>query len=217
MCIRDSLLAASISLIHAIPSYYIPSIIGVGIPVIVLVLFLQVIISNMKYNFKDIAITLFGICYIVVFLMFIPLLRGIQYGNLLIWYIFAAAWGTDIMAYLVGRAFGKHKFSKVSPNKSVEGCIGGTIGAILLMGLLTFVYNTYFGMDFSYGFIVIVSVVLSAIGQIGDFAASSIKRYTGIKDFSNLIPGHGGLLDRIDSVIFIAPFAYVLFSLMFGG
>ena len=82
------------------------------------------------------------------------------------------------------------------------------------MLLYTYVANTFWGMNYSYGFIAMISVILSLIGQIGDFAASSIKRYVDIKDYSNLIPGHGGMLDRIDSLIFLAPFAYAFFTLL---
>ena len=74
--------------------------------------------------------------------------------------------------------------------------------------------NTFWGMSYSYGFIAMIGLILSLIGQIGDFAASSVKRYVDIKDYSNLIPGHGGMLDRIDSLIFLVPFAYALFTLL---
>ena len=82
------------------------------------------------------------------------------------------------------------------------------------MVIYTWIVNSFFGMQYSYVYIAGIGLVLSLIGQIGDFAASSIKRYVDIKDFSNLIPGHGGMLDRIDSLIFLAPFAYALFSIM---
>ena len=82
------------------------------------------------------------------------------------------------------------------------------------MIIYTYICNTYLGMNFNYLYIILIGIVLSLVGQIGDLSASSIKRYTGIKDFSNLIPGHGGMLDRIDSVIFIAPFAYFLLMLL---
>ncbi|MBR6504762.1 MAG: phosphatidate cytidylyltransferase [Clostridia bacterium] len=80
--------------------------------------------------------------------------------------------------------------------------------------IYTYVCNIYWGLNMNYAYITIVAIILSIIGQIGDLAASSIKRYVGIKDFSNLIPGHGGMLDRFDSVIFIAPFAYILLCLI---
>ena len=117
-------------------------------------------------------------------------------------------------AYIIGKRIGKTKFSKVSPNKSIEGCIAGTIGAIIACLLYTVALNLISGYEISYLTIAIISLVLSIIGQIGDFSASVIKRYFDVKDFSNLFPGHGGMIDRIDSVMFIAPFAYILF-LMF--
>lgn len=118
------------------------------------------------------------------------------------------------MRILYGKTLGKHKFSKISPNKTIEGCIGGIVGGIFFGILFAFVFNTIFSMNFSYIKLIIIEAILSVIGQIGDFAASSIKRYVGIKDFSHLIPGHGGMLDRLDSVIFIAPFAFMFFKLL---
>lgn len=168
----------------------------------------------MKTTFKDIAYTFFGICYAIFPIMCIALINGMNNGNILIWYAIIAAWGTDIFAYFTGKLIGKHKFSKVSPKKSIEGCIGGTIGAVILILIYTYVANEFWGMEISYQIISIIGIVLSIIGQIGDFSASSIKRYVEIKDFSNMIPGHGGMLDRIDSLIFLAPFAYALLMLI---
>ncbi len=209
------LAAAMISVIHVLPRGWILRTIGVLLPCTILLLFLHVIITNSKYDIKDIAVTFFGIFYIVIFLMFISIIHeNLPNGKFLIWYAFFTAWGTDIFAYIVGKSFGKHHFTKVSPNKTIEGCIGGIAGAILLVFLYTLVCNYVFNLDFSYLTMIGIAFVLSIISQVGDLSASSIKRYTGIKDFSNLIPGHGGMLDRIDSVIFIAPFAYFLFMLI---
>lgn len=206
--------AIAISFIHIIPTNYILPIITVTIPTIIIILFLHIIITNMKITLNDIMITFFGICYISLFTMFIPMVKGMKNGSVLIWYIFIASWGTDTFAYLIGKRFGKHKFSKVSPNKSIEGCISGLIGAIILCLIYTYVANNYLYMNISYTFVLILSTILSILSQIGDFSASCIKRYTGIKDYGNLLPGHGGMLDRIDSVIFIAPFAYLLLTLI---
>ena len=146
--------------------------------------------------------------------MYIPVIRQMDHGMLKIWYLVIAAWGTDTFAYLIGKHFGKHHFTEVSPKKSVEGCIAGVIGAVVLMLIYTFVCNTFLGMNFNYLYIILIAVVLSLAGQLGDLAASSVKRYSGIKDFSNILPGHGGILDRMDSILFIAPFAYFLFMLL---
>ena len=185
-----------------------------SIPSILLLLFAQVVATDMKTTFKDMAYTFFGICYIPIFLMFLSLIDGMDHGKILLGYVFMSAWGTDTFAYCVGCKFGKHKFSKVSPKKSIEGCIAGTLGATIIMLIYTFILNNYFSFEFSYVIIGISGIVLSLIGQLGDFAASSIKRYVDIKDYSNLLPGHGGMLDRIDSVLFIAPFAYMLFMMI---
>ena len=204
----------SIAVIHIIPGEYLNMVMMLSVPTILLILFGQVIATEMKTSFKDIAYTFIGISYVVLFMMFLAFIYGMPNGKILIWYAIFAAWGTDIFAYVVGKYCGKHKFSKVSPKKSIEGCIGGTIGALIMMLVYTYVANTYWGMNYPYLFIIGIGIILSLIGQIGDFSASSIKRYVDIKDFSNLIPGHGGMLDRIDSLIFLAPFAYALFTLL---
>ena len=135
-------------------------------------------------------------------------------GKFLLGYIFIASWGTDVFAYCIGRRFGKHKFSKVSPKKSIEGCIAGTIGSTVLALIYTIILNNVITFEYSYFIVGISGIALSLIGQLGDFSASCIKRYVDIKDYSNLLPGHGGMLDRIDSVLFIAPFAYMLFTMI---
>ena len=207
---------ASIALIHVIPKELI-TYLPLCLPIILLLLFLHIIISNMKISFENISYTIIGILYIFCLVVFIPLLYGIEgeiSGKILIWYIIFSAWGTDVFAFFVGHKFGKTKFSKVSPNKSVEGCIAGVLGCILVNLLFTYGVNYFGNFEISYLSIGIICAVLSIIGQIGDFAASSIKRYFEVKDFSNLFPGHGGMLDRIDSVMFIAPFAYFLLTIL---
>ncbi len=204
----------SIAFIHVVPQEYLNMVVTLCVPTILIILFAQVIATDMATSFKDISYTFLGIFYVVFFIMFVAFINGMPNGKILIWYAIFAAWGTDISAYVVGKHFGKHKFSNVSPKKSIEGCIGGVIGAMLLMLAYTYVVNKFLGMNYSYLFIAGISIILSLVGQIGDFAASSIKRFVDIKDYSNLIPGHGGMLDRIDSLIFLSPFAYALFTLL---
>ncbi len=202
-----------IAFIHVIPQAIYLNILVFAIPVLLMILFLHVIVTNMKITFQDVAYTLIGIAYIYTFLVFLAVIFGIEgnvSGRLLIWYVFCAAWGTDILAYFVGMKFGKHKFSKVSPKKSIEGCVAGVIGSILLSLIYTVAINSIFSLSIPYIWVGITSIILSIIGQIGDFSASVIKRFFEVKDYSNLFPGHGGMLDRIDSAMFIAPFAYML-------
>ena len=143
-------------------------------------------------------------------MLYIPLLYGTENGKFLVWYILFIAWGTDTFAYFVGIKFGKHKLTEISPKKSIEGSIGGIIGALIITLIYTMVVNHYTDMNINYWYIAIIAVMLSILSQIGDLAGSSIKRYVKTKDFGELIPGHGGIIDRIDSIIFIAPFAYLL-------
>ncbi len=178
----------------------------------VFVVFFHILNSGMKTTIVDGAVTIFGILYIPVLIMFLTLIYSAKNGVILIWYVLICGWATDIFAYLAGKILNakKHKFSKISPNKSIEGCVSGAVGAMIVSLIYTIICNTYFFTNISYIYIILISLLLSVIGQVGDFAASSIKRYNGIKDYSNLIPGHGGMLDRIDSILFIAPVAYVL-------
>ena len=205
---------AVVSIPSFISNQELPKILMYSIPFVLLILFSQVIATDMKTTFKDMAYTLLGICYIPTFLMFLTMIDKMQNGKILLGYIFIASWGTDIFAYCIGKRFGKHKFSKVSPKKSIEGCIAGTIGATILALIYTLILNKGFSFEYSYIIVGILGIVLSLIGQLGDFSASCIKRYVDIKDYSNLLPGHGGMLDRIDSVLFIAPFAYMLFTMI---
>lgn len=207
--------AVSIAVIHIIPSNLILPIVTAIIPASIMILFVRSVLSELKLNIIDIAITFFGICYIVLFLSFASIIReNLPNGKILIWFVFFSAWGTDIFAYLIGRHFGKHKFTEISPNKSLEGCVGGIIGALVMILIYTFACNKIFAMNFNYLYAGFIAILLSITSQIGDLSASSIKRYCDIKDYSNLIPGHGGMLDRIDSVIFILPFAYFLLMLL---
>lgn len=192
----------------------VSKIIMFSIPVLMLLLFMQVIVTDMKYTFKDVSYTFLGILYIPFFIMFLELIRNLENGKILIGYVFVVAWSTDIFAYLIGKKWGKHKFSKVSPKKSIEGCVAGAVGAVVMTLLYTHIGNIFLNLNISYMIIAIVSIGLSLVSQIGDFIASSIKRFVDTKDYGNLLPGHGGMLDRIDSLLFLSPFVYLFFSFM---
>lgn len=133
-------------------------------------------------------------------------------GVYLILFAMFASWMTDIFAYFVGSKFGKHKLCpKISPKKSVEGAVGGVAGAVVLSLLLLFVFKKFFfkgESGLSYGTVTVLSAVLSVVSMFGDLAASTIKRNFGIKDFGKLLPGHGGIMDRFDSVLFVFPVLY---------
>ena len=181
------------------------------LPLAVFVLFFKSIWTNMKHNIIDIAITIMGIIYVPFLLSFIPLTRALENGQYFIWYLLAGAWVTDTCAYFVGIKFGKHKFSEISPKKSIEGCIGGVLGCMAFFGVYSY-YLTTIGIELNVILITLLGMVISIVSQIGDFAESSIKRYCGIKDSGDIMPGHGGVLDRFDSIIMIAPFIYMIFQ-----
>lgn len=183
-------------------------------PVLLFACFVKSIITNIKTNIIDIAITVLGPLYTVFLSSFMVHTRMMENGVWYIWFIFGGAWFTDIFAFLIGKCIGKHKLTKISPNKSWEGCIAGLIGGIVFYLIFAIVLQNLHICELNYIVMGILGCVVSLISQIGDFAASSIKRYCGIKDFSNLMPGHGGMLDRFDSVLFIAPVVYLALSIM---
>lgn len=174
------------------------------------ILFLISIISLLrcKNNIIDIAITFMGIIYIAIFLDFIVLtFKDFEFGHLYVWLIFIISFATDTFAYFSGYLFGKHKLiPKVSPKKTIEGSIGGILGSTICCIAFGYIFNINILP------LVIIGSIGSIVAQFGDLFASSIKRYVGIKDYGKLIPGHGGVLDRFDSVILVAPFIYYAIS-----
>lgn len=138
---------------------------------------------------------------------------------------FSCSWFTDTFAYIVGVKFGKHKMAPViSPKKSIEGAIGGVVITAALNVLLVYLFTigcknlydyTIFGESaMKYVYIIPISMILSLVSMLGDLSASVIKRNYGIKDYGKLIPGHGGIMDRFDSCIFVAPTLYCILSLI---
>ena len=135
-----------------------------------------------------------------------------EYGIYLVWMVFIASWISDTFAYFTGMLLGKHKLAPVlSPKKSIEGSIGGIAGSALAGALFGYLFSTQVSQEVN---LTVVCAVLGALGsvisQIGDLAASGIKRNYEIKDYGKLIPGHGGIMDRFDSVIVTAPIIYFL-------
>lgn len=168
-----------------------------------------------KYKTEEITGAFFGVCYVPVMLSFLYQTRVMSDGAYLVWLILISSWGCDTCAYCSGMLLGRHKLAPVlSPKKSIEGAVGGALGA----ALLGFVYAAFFDARMSefqnpQASCAIACAIAAVISQIGDLAASAIKRNHGIKDYGKLIPGHGGILDRFDSMIFTAPAIY--FALTF--
>jgi len=172
------------------------------------------VIEYPKYHIKDMAILMFGFIYTNLMFSYILLVRlDGDRGRWYVWLIFLIAFGSDIFAYFIGKRFGKHKLTpKLSPNKTIEGAIGGLFGAAIFC-MLYGVYMYIMGgtNDLSnLPQLAILGFFGSILAQIGDLVASGIKRSTNIKDFGKVIPGHGGVLDRFDSNVLLAPLVYYL-------
>lgn len=158
-----------------------------------------------RYESGQVMTVFFGIVYVPVMLSFIYLTRMLGVGFSLVWLIFFCSWGCDTFAYCTGMLLGRHKLAPVlSPKKSIEGAVGGVAGAALLGAVYAACTEAP----------VLIYTVICAVGaaasQVGDLAASAVKRQHGIKDYGKIIPGHGGILDRFDSVIVTAPMIYIL-------
>ena len=203
----------------------------------VLLLLILTVALNQSIQYIHAVMALFGsVCVTYALSIFIRL-NDLPYlnarfthleGLYLFWIAFICSWVTDAFAFLVGRKFGKHKMSKnISPKKSWEGAIGGVlitaaINVIVMVGYTHIATNlmgyAYFMMEsnIKYLYVFLISCVLSVVSMFGDLAASVLKRNVGIKDYSNLLPGHGGIMDRFDSCSFVLPVLWGIYSFIYG-
>lgn len=187
------------------------------VPVLaVLVLLTVYVIRYPKDHINQTVKSVFVVFYVPVMLSFVYLIRELGTGEWLVWLVLIGSWGADTCAYCVGKLIGKHHFSELSPKKTIEGCVGGVVGA----ALIAFAYAWFVPAEMGEYFMIspkimlpIVAAISAFVSQIGDLSASAIKRNYEIKDYGRLIPGHGGVLDRFDSVIFVAPFVYILLNI----
>lgn len=170
-------------------------------------------VMNLEYTFIDVSLTLLGFIYCGILFSFVYLVNVKPLGEFFIWIIFIGSWLSDTAAFYSGKFFGKHKLSpRVSPKKTIEGSIGGLLGATIFSGIFGIIVQRYVNIMPVYNYF-LMGALCGLFGQLGDLVASSIKRHVQIKDYSNLIPGHGGILDRFDSIIFSATvvFYYLTF------
>ena len=164
-----------------------------------------------KYRAEQVMASFFGIVYVCVMLSYIYLTRTMQDGAFLVWLIFICSWGCDTCAYCVGILIGKHKMSPIlSPKKSIEGAVGGVLGAALLGAIYAAIVGAHLEAENPVVSYAVICAAGALISMVGDLAASAIKRNHEIKDYGKLIPGHGGILDRFDSMIITAPIIYFL-------
>ncbi len=171
-----------------------------------------------NYRAEQVMTVFFGLFYVAVMLSYVYQTRELPEGGIVVWLIFLSSWGCDTCAYCVGMLIGKHKMApKLSPKKSVEGGVGGIAGAALLGILFALAVNQWGHVSVNPIHYAVICGAGGVISQVGDLAASAIKRNHEIKDYGKLIPGHGGILDRFDSVIFTAPVIYYLALALSGN
>ena len=188
---------------------------GIGFLILIMAVY---VFTYPKFRSEHVTLAFFGLFYVAFMLSYVYQIRMLEQGAFLVWLVFLCSWGCDTCAYCVGMLIGKHKMSpKLSPKKSVEGAVGGVVGAALLGVIYAAFVGSRLESDENYMLIfAVICAVGALISMIGDLAASAIKRNHDIKDYGKLIPGHGGILDRFDSVIFIAPVIYYLAQALMG-
>ena len=194
---------------------------SIGIIFIIALHMITVVAKHGKRNYKDILSNGFLTIYIVLSMSCVWLAKE-TFDTSTMLLTFICAWSCDTFAYFTGRFLGKHKLiPHVSPNKTVEGSVGGVVGAMVIcIVYLLIVKNVFDTNMLQWSNVVVEGAVYGLVGgalsQLGDLIASAIKRDTGIKDFGWIFPGHGGFMDRFDSVMFIAPIMYILPMVIFG-
>jgi phosphatidate cytidylyltransferase len=197
-----------------IPEEYKMLLIKIIVPVGLISAFAYMVVGNVKRTILDVAITIFGLLYIPCLFAFLKLILGLrEYSRFYLLYVLFGAVVSDTFAFLVGSKFGKTKLAPdISPNKTVEGSMGGIIGVVISFIIMTIVGNLN-GIPGDVFYWTMVGVAAAIAGQFGDLTASAIKRFCKIKDFGNIMPGHGGILDRFDSLMFVAPIVYIFITL----
>ena len=171
------------------------------------------VVTFPKYGTEQITVAFFGIFYVGIMFSYLYQVREMPDGKYLVWLILLSSWGCDTFAYCAGKLFGKHKMTpKLSPKKTVEGSLGGLAGGILACVIYVLVMEHAFGLHMDLFPAILFGAVGSAMGQLGDLSLSVITRGAGIKDYGKLFPGHGGVWDRFDSILFAAPIFELLYQ-----
>ncbi|MBM7617715.1 phosphatidate cytidylyltransferase [Weissella uvarum] len=173
--------------------------------IFVLLMLVHTVLAKNKFNFDDAGVFTLAMMYIGLgFHMFVQA-RFAGLGAL--FFVLLIVWTTDSGAYMIGRKFGKHKLAPaISPNKTWEGSIGGTVVAVIVAA----VYALFVPLEYNWWIMLVIALILSVSGQLGDLIESALKRFYKVKDSGNILPGHGGILDRFDSMLIAFPVFYLL-------
>jgi len=207
LCALGYLAAVAVPLMRSFinPQLYAPL-----VYLFMFLLFVIMLAQHKTVSVTDAAMVIFSVVYIPYFLTNLLYIRELEYGRILIWIPFIGAFLTDTCAYFAGVFLGKHKLCpEISPKKTIEGSVGGILGCMAACMLYGLLMEKAWSLNVNYLSLAALGFAMSIVSQIGDLSASIIKRKFGIKDYGSLFPGHGGILDRLDSVIMIAPLVYL--------
>ncbi|MEG0895471.1 MAG: phosphatidate cytidylyltransferase [Oscillospiraceae bacterium] len=189
-----------------------------GLSVVAIMVYVAIILAYSLKNFEKITVSQTATAFFLTIVYTFSLISFIYIRDLypviqslyFVLLAFACAWGTDSGAYFVGRFFGKKKLSpKLSPNKTIEGFIGGLFSGVIICVIISLIFGYFYNIQINYFVLIPLTFASCLIGVYGDLFASMIKRQCGIKDFGYIMPGHGGMMDRFDSVLFCAPFFFI--------
>ena len=209
VCIPAYIYALALPLYTGVSYKYI---FNLSILLVMIMMFIAVMARG-KYSIEKLSALSAFMIYAVSSFTSLILLRRMERGEYIIWLVFMGAWVTDTAAYFVGKFLGKHKLiPDVSPKKTVEGAIGGTVFCIVAFVVYGILVNKFAGIEVNLVFLAVAGLVASIVSQLGDLSMSKLKRTYGIKDFGNLLPGHGGVLDRFDSILAVSPVLMIITS-----
>ena len=217
LCIPIYLVALGLPILayfDAVKPYFFT--VGIASVFLLLIYCLAYVMFRLNKDKITDVMSLFALCtYVILCFTSVVAIRYMENGNYNYLLIFIGAWVCDTFAYFVGKFLGKHKLiPAISPKKTIEGSIGGivfTIGAFALYG---YILRAAYEFEISYVELIIMGAVVAVVSQIGDLIASAVKRQYEIKDYGFLFPGHGGVLDRFDSVMLVSPFLYMVISVL---
>lgn len=175
-------------------------------------LFVVYVIKYNQIKFEEISKNFFLTVFVSFFVFTAICIRYMPNGQFLIWYSAIGAWITDTFAFFSGKAFGKHKMTEISPKKTWEGFVSGVFGSVICLIIYSLCIQWFGGCKVNYYMVLIFSLMCGVVAQFGDICASAIKREFRIKDYGTKLPGHGGLMDRVDSFLFVIPFSFAFFN-----